>query len=334
MSRLTAGFHTMDYRFPVQRLAGAIAVWVLVAGVPCLEAKAFVPQGPAGSETASAAALLAQGWSAVAQRQWDNAEQLARRLLAVRKGDLRATSLLITALAERGAVPKALGEYDAWVAATREETRPLLDPIALAVLRELAAGNDEGLKSEALASLAAAGDAETVASLEKRAFANPPDAKALGILGAAGDGKALEALAARLRQNPGQDVSRVLGALNEPGSAPLVEPFLAARSPVTRMEAAKALGRVGGSPETLRPLLNDPDPAVRQTATLSLARLGDPASAAALDPLLQSPAGEVRLEAAESLPDSDPRKVTTLKGLLQDANALVRLRAADRARRH
>lgn len=113
-----------------------------------------------------------------------------------------------------------------------------------------------------------------------------------------------------------------LGKLGDPAAAPAIEKGLSdagEEAALTRYTCAWALGalQAAGSVPALAPLLDDPDPSVRQMTAYALGAIGTPAAATALAKALTDERPAVRWTAAVWLGRRrDPAALSVLRTLL------------------
>lgn len=281
------------------------------------------------------ASQLGAGWHALASGRAAEAAAIADRLLQGRPGDHDGVSLAIAARAAAGALA-ALDTYERWLTVRQHEDRFLLQPIALAMLRELAGHKEPRVRYGALAALAASGDAEAQRTLNEASSQAELPIEAERAMAQAGMPEGIARLEARLAKTDGRDQSAAIAALAAQEARGALAPIIAALkhpAPPTRMAAADALGRLG-EPSAIEPLkaaLGDAHLPVRVVATAALARLGDQAALEAVKKYETSPVGELRLLAARVAASAagDESWVATTEPLLQDPDPMVRLAAAE-----
>jgi hypothetical protein len=109
---------------------------------------------PAQPDTASA---LGRGWTALGHQQAAQALAVARQILQTNPASHDGLSLAIAALTIAAQPIQALDAYESWFAAVRHEDPFLLQPIAMAVLRQLSESRELRVKLGALSALADAG---------------------------------------------------------------------------------------------------------------------------------------------------------------------------------
>jgi HEAT repeat protein len=278
---------------------------------------------------------LAKGWTALAAGRAAEAEAIADAMLIGSARGHDATSLKIRASVAARRETAALDGYERWVTAVHQEDVFLLQPIAVAVLDTLSLSTDRVVRLHALGALAAQGDAQAKARLAELAT-GPTGAEADEVLAATGDRAAIGRLRERVAAGGGRDVSGDIDALREAKARDAIPAITAALAPSnpapTRMAAARALGQLGvqeAIPQ-LKQAAQDQDIGVRILATAALAQLGDPSGQDALRELARSPVADIRLLAVEGSASADPNGewVGVARGALQDADPLVRLRAA------
>jgi HEAT repeat protein len=280
-------------------------------------------------------ATLSKGWSALAAGRAAEAEAIADAMLLGAPKAHDAVSLKIRASLAGKPETAALDAYEKWVAAVHQEDVFLVQPVAVVVLDTLALSTDQAVRVRALAALAAAGDTQARTRLADMS-ASAQGGEVDEALAMAGDRAATTRLQARVAAPRGRDVSRDIDALrdaNSRGAIPAITAALAASNPVpTRMAAARALADLGAQEAIpqLKQAAQDQDVGVRIMANAALARLGDPSGQDAMRELASSPVADVRLLAVEGSAPADPNGawVAVAKSAMQDADPLVRLRAA------
>lgn len=285
-----------------------------------------VPQDPDAS-------ALAIGWNALAVSQYPAASRAADAVLQRRPWDHAALALKIQALSAM-APGQGLDAYEQWLGRGHDEDLGLLAPVTIAVLREIAAAPaDAALRVGALEALTAAhvpGAAEQQAALG----GGGGDAGLEREIGAArgGDTAAVQQLTRRAdpRVTPrNAALARALAAAGDAAGGPL-QLMLESSDAETRAAAAQSLGVVksAAARAALQKANADPDPRVRTSATVALARLGDPAAMATAEAMLQSGVPEVQIAAAEAWDGREGPWVAVVRSLLGNQDGLTRIEAA------
>src|SRR3954466_8214049 len=120
--------------------AGAVAIVMIVQlsgeGGALAQARERAAK-PAAAAQGSDAAALAAGWTAVAAGRYDEAAKSAEQILRRRPWDRGALALRIGALAA-AAPSRGLDAYEQWIGAKHSDDAGLLEPVAIATLREIA----------------------------------------------------------------------------------------------------------------------------------------------------------------------------------------------------
>jgi HEAT repeat protein len=251
--------------------------------------------------------LLSRGWSRLAAGQPGEAATIAERVLARIPRDHDALSLALTA---RVAEKKPLGGldvYEQWLKASAAEDLFVLEHVARGILEEIAAGDDRGLALKALQALSRAGVAGAADRLARLQKAVDPST---------------------MRPEARIAALKAAGA----GSVPELRELMREQRGPARATALRALAALNAheATEDARGYLNDPDPLVRASAAVALARFGDPAGEARVKEMLESPVADYRLLGAEAYAGrTEGAWIAALEPLLEDPNGLNRLRAAE-----
>lgn len=286
-----------------------------------------VAQANAGGAQPSAtdAAVVARGWTALAAGRPAAAVADADRVLTRRPWDHSAILLKVNAAAAVDPT-KALDAYEAWLGNGVDDAG-LLEPVAREIARALAAAQGpfrrEARRVLSLARVplpaAAAGDDDDPFVRDAAAAHN-------------GNGEALQRLQAAASDPNVHDKSALVTALEQAGTAAvdsLVSIMQTDRGPAAG-DAARALGRLGATQAVpaLQAAMNTPDPYVRFSASVALARLGDPAGRDAVTAMVASPVPDVRLMTAEAWDGQNGPWVAAVLPLLDNPDGDIRLRAA------
>lgn len=253
----------------------------------------------------SDATIVARGWADLAAGRPIDASRLAQSLLAKKPWSHPAIELEIAARSEQQPLA-GLDAYERWLG-KRPDDPGLLEPVAVAVLHELASNRDSTISAEAARFLA----------LPTRKTATVSD---------------LPRLEAAL-QTDVPDKTAIARALGEigPAGAPTLIKMLRTTSGPSRAAAAAALGSIGQS-DAETPLLEamqDSDGYVKAMAAVALARLGNAAGADYVKSMLESPVGDVRLMAALGWNGAPGPWVDAVRPVLQDPNPVSRMKAAE-----
>ncbi len=293
---------------------------------------------PATATPAMAAAQeLAAGWGALASGRTDAAEAIADRLLQAGPRRHEALSLKISARVQAGRPEAALDDYEQWMKSAPHEDVFLLQPVAVGVLEALARAAELDVRVYALQALAEAGDAAAPDRLGKIAMSGQNVAAADEALARIANPEAIARLSRRVETpSPRADVSGAIDALaaaHPSGAAKTIAAALdPARAMPTKLAAARALGKLGGTEgiPQLKRALQDPEPPVRMAAAAALARLGDASGGDLLREMENSPVSDIRLMAAEGSAAGNPTGawVATATSALGDPDPLARLSAA------
>jgi HEAT repeat protein len=284
---------------------------------------------PAAAATPDAA-TLASGWSAVAGGQFDAATGQADTILQRRPWDLAALTLKINALSAASSI-KGLAAYEQWQVKSKREDVALLEPVAIAVVQEIARGSNPEQHALALAELAAAhvaGAAEPPAgpgSTQQAQLAANVDAARRG------DSAAIGRLNAQANDRASATVALVtalqqIGSSGESGLLMLVN----AANPAVRAAAVRALGasKSERALPVLHSLFDGMDPATRVPATVALAQLGDAPALARIDQMLASNVPQVQIAAAEAWSGRPGPWTEIIRALLDNPDGFTRLDAA------
>jgi HEAT repeat protein len=297
--------------------------------IPGLILVGVLAQASAGVQQAAPAtdlALVASGWSALAEGRSDSAITNADRVLARRPWDHDAIALKVNALAAGDPI-KALDAYESWLGKGSDDAG-LLEPIAREVARAAATGPQGPLRRDARRMLTAAHvQLPAAAAADDEPFAR--DAAAA----LSGSADALQRLEAVASSPNIRNKTALVAALEQVGP-PAANGLIAilqqdVRGPAAG-DAARALGKIGATEAipALQAAMNAPEPYTRYSASVALARLGDPAGLSAVDAMLATSVPDVQLMAAETLSGQNGPWVGTIMPLLDNPDGLTRFRAA------
>lgn len=266
--------------------------------------------------------LLGQGNAAQAAKK-------AAEVLAAHPRSAGAVALAVEAELARGGAAAGLTLYERWLGQRSLEEPLLVRRVARTLLYEEAAQRQD-LTARAEAIRALTEDGEQVSADEGGA------AKSGGGAGRAaaarsGDEQAVKALVEQLKTRP--DV-RTIAVLGDSGSrlaiAPLTGSLKDPRSEV-RAAAAEALARINdpASAAAIKPLLSDRNAFVRIQAAGALARMGDLSGLPMLEQLMADQSPEMRLAAVEALAGNpDATWTATVRELTTIGNPEIQARAA------
>ncbi len=287
-------------------------------------ASAQVRERPAAAPAASSdTATLAAGWSALASGQRDAAVRAAARILSRSPWHHAATALRVEALAASDPV-RGLDAYEKWLAGRAREDAGLLEPVSLAIVRQIAGSTDTDLKHQAHRLLASAGVPMAGGDQVDRLAADAARAKG-------GDAAAARRLAALVTAGT-SDPSVLAETLEAAGAAgtPMLLSMLTTTAGPSRAAAAAALGRgkVEDAKPALQKLMTDPDPFVRSSAAVALARMGDDPAMTIVEQMLQSEVPDLRIMAADAFDGQNGAWVAAIMPLLENRDGVTRLQAA------
>jgi len=286
---------------------------------------------PAPVPKPSDAATLARGWNALASGQYDAAVTAADSILRRREWDGAALLLKISALSTAGAT-RGLDAYEARLAKSHREDINLLEPVAIAVLQEIARATDQPLRVPALTALASAGVAGAREALSALSQDRPGTAVSVDAMAArTGDRAALERLTAAAGTPAGAtplmaEALAGLGASGEPGLVVLLK----AGNPDVRAAASQALANssTASARQALAGVATDADPRVRLWSTIGMARGGDGAALAKVDQMLASGVPDLQIAAAMASNGRPGPWVDVVRPLLDSPEGLTRIEAA------
>ena len=294
------------------------------------------PRAAARQDANTSAARLGRGWTALAAGRHADALAAARQILRSDPADHEALSLAVAALTADQQSLASLDLYEQWLGASAHEDLFPLKAIAKSFLSDLSASPEPRIRIAALLARAEAGDRSVQDTLEREAQAGASPLELDAALAAAGDAPAIGRLEAAIAPGGSGDKSaaiKALAAARPAGSGAAIAKALKDPAPPSRIAAAGALADLGAvdAIPALKAALADDNPAVRFMVRVALARLGDPEGGTALQELTASPVSEFRLLAARLDAAKDPRGnwSETVVPMLQDADPLVRLHAAD-----
>ena len=276
-------------------LLALIAVWTAPVA-----AQAGAAAQAAASPTR--AAVLAQGWTALAQGQLGRASSAAQQVLNQSPRDAGAVALAVEVEITRGGASAGLDAYERWLGAKNVDAAYVLRRVASAYLDSAAHQQQSVTRLSALKALMDDGDPEAAAALNK-AIAAGGIAESRAVA-STGNSRAVKALIAQLQSMP--DKLGTMKALAESGSELAIPPLVGMLSDPNddnRAGAADALGRLGarGAIDQIKPLLNDRNFTVKLNAASALYRLDDNSGAQLLDQLLASEHPAIQLAAADAL---------------------------------
>jgi tetratricopeptide (TPR) repeat protein len=282
------------------------------------------------------AAAIGRGWTALAEGRPAEAISAARQVLRRDPGNHDALSLGIAAMTSGQQSTAALDLYEQWLTTSRHEDLFPLQSIARSFLIALSKSAEPRVRIAALMARVEAGDRAAQQLLERESQSDAPPLELDAALAAAGDRGAVRRLETQVTAGGPRDKTAEIRALvdgKSAGSSAAIAQALTDPAPPTRIAAAGALADLGAADAVpqLRAALNDQNPAVRYMVRVALARLGDPDGATVLRELAASPVSEYRLLAARIAAGQDPDGTwsAAVLPLLQDADPMIRIRAAD-----
>jgi HEAT repeat protein len=222
--------------------------------------------------------------------------------------------------------------YEQWVARGHGEDAALLEPVAIAVLRDIAQGPRNELHVDALRALVAAKASGAREALDQEAK-KKSDAQTVADLDAAksGDQAAVKRLTDQAASAAASaSLAQALAGLGVSAGEPGLLLMAQGRDPQARAAAAEALGNIASeaSRATLASLQRDADPAARIAATVSLAQLGDTAALATVDRMLASNAPDTQIAATRAFGGRPGPWVEIIRPLLENPDGLTRIDAA------
>lgn len=306
-------------------LTAAAGLLCVIAGAPGAFAQARDRAAGRPATPASDVATLASGWSALAAGQRDAAARAAAEILKRTPWNHAAMALRIEALSAADPL-RGLDAYEKWLANRSREDAGLLEPAPRAMLRQIAAGTDAGLRHDALRLLAAAGVPMPAGTGDATDQLTADAARAKD--GDAPARKRLEAAVTAGTIDPATLAETLESA--GPVGTPMLMTMLTKPAGPSRAAAAAALGRrkAEEAKSALQTLMTDPDPYVRSTAAVALARMGDDQAMTVVERMLQSEVPDLRLMAAEAFNGQNGPWVSAIMPLLENRDGVTRLQAA------
>lgn len=287
-----------------------VARWCVAAGA-LLSGMA----GVAHAQSVSDDEMLSRAYAALAGGKPAEARRLAEQVLASAPRHHAAATVAVAA-ASAASASAGLDVYERWLDASRHEDAFALEPVALAVLRALAAVK---------------GPVETDARQVLEA------SERTGASGQAGDQEGAESgrsIAEQLGRPDSANKVLLLKALARSGyrgATPQVRRLLADPVPDHRAAAADTLAALEATDAIpdLRVLLQDPASEVRASAAAALHRLGDGSGDTLLSDLLASGIPDIQLQAAEAMVNDPPSAwASQILPLLTAEAPMTRLLAA------
>jgi HEAT repeat protein len=288
---------------------------------------------PAAAAANADFSSLARGWSALEAGQPDNAARAADTILGRRPWDRAALTLKITAMSVSSPM-KGLDAYEQWIAAKHADDAALLEPVAIAVLQEIAKAPDATHRVAALTALATAQVAGAREALDAASGSRQESQAQLAADVDAvrrGDPTALDRMNKAAQTPAGASVDLVaalqqIGSSGVPGLLMLVK----AANPQVRAAAIRALGatKSDAAIPVLQSLFDGMDPATRIPATIALAQMDDQRALARVDQMLATNVPQVQLEAAEAWGGKPGPWVEVIRPLLDNMDGFTRLDAA------
>jgi HEAT repeat protein len=247
-----------------------------------------------------------------------------------------AMTVKIDAMIALGDMRGALRAYDGFVSATGRDFQPVLATIARAQLKALTQATLVGVKVDALEALAAHGDAESKATLQKLMkdeAVGRPAIEAMARLGDKAAAQQVVQLASQAQGGQRVDAIYALATIKDAPADALVREALGANDP-----ALQAAGADVAAARGMKALL----PELRQTAikgiaqgqyraAVALVTLGDAAGRERVAEALASDIPDSRLSAASALRKAggDKSWVARVEPLLTNQDGLNRFRAAE-----
>lgn len=302
---------------------------LVVFVVVCLatDAAAQEPRRPAAEVE-----QLARGWALLAKGDAAGAASIAAQVIARNRLSASALTLAVDAELARGGPAEALSTYETWLSNRRVDAPYVLRSIARAMLVEVSAQKTNArARLEALAALAADGDAQAATALEQASATN--SFGETRELAAMGDEGAVKRLIAQLQSFPGGKAT-IIEALGNSGSKLAVQPLkalLSDPSDVNRAAAAEALGRLGARDAIpqLQALLKDPMFPVKLKAAGALYAMNESSGLPFLTEAAGSEHAAIRVAAARELAaQADENWKALVRTLANDPDPVVRLDAA------
>ena len=307
-----------------------LLVATLAAGRPLDDAAQVPDRAAPAPAPVTEAATIAKGWAALAAGRSTVAAQTAAEVLARVPWNHSALALSIEALCA-GEPLRGLDAYEAWINSQPGEDVGLLEPVARGVLQQIARSEDPELRRNALRLLSRAGVA---AARDALAASTQPNDRidADAVLAEGGDVAALKRLEAAAASTDVPDKKPVIQALASVGAAGVqsLVAMLQARSGPERAAIIAALGKMRSEPArpVIKQAMKDPDPFVRASAAVALARLRDPEGQSRVQQMLASEVPDIRLMAAEAWDGQDGPWVAAITPLLENRDGLTRFQAA------
>jgi len=276
----------------------------------------FALASPVLAQPASQAEELSRAYALLAAGKAAEAQRAAEQILTLAPRHHGAATVAVVAASETSG-QAGLDLYERWLGASRHEDAFVLEPVAIAVLRELSASGRGPLEADARALAVRARGGSGTAGAESDLSTDRGRQLAADLTSVTGG-----SLVLRLRS---------LGQTGYRAAAPQVMELLAAREPEVRAAAANTLAALGAQ-EAIGPLqglLKDPAGEVRASAATALHRLGDGSGDALLFELLASGIPDIQLQAAEAMAEDPPSGwVPYIEPLLASDAPMTQLHAA------
>jgi HEAT repeat protein len=292
-------------------------------------AQAAPPRPQAAPPKDADAVALAAGWNAIGAGQYAVAARVADTILQRRPWDRAAHVLRIQALAK--ALPeRGLDAYEQWLKRNRAEDAGMLEPVAIAVLQQIAEGPKPQLHREALRALLLARvvGAREALTAEK----NDPEAQIDADLAAAraGDADAAQRLTAMAPSGGSPALARAFAGLGVSAGEPGLLLLAQNANPETRAAAVEGLGAIKSEAArtAVAALEKDSDPRVRLASTISLAQMGDPSAMTEVERMINGNIPDTQIMAARAWEGRQGPWVGAVRALLDNPDGLIRLAAA------
>ncbi len=293
---------------------------------------------PAEAGQAPGSADVSRAQRALEAGRADEALQIAEGVLKVHPGHDGAAAAKVDALVSLDRFTAALDAYDAWYKFSQRENLPLARRLARSTLESLGQADQSSIRIDATAALAGSGQADARKKLETAASASPPTPEswpAIVAVAGLGDAKAQGRLLQAAKESSGSGKVEAIAALASGGmrgAEPVLRDALSthdANLQAAAADAAVVLGLKTLVPELER-VAKEGDQFGKLAAAVAVAKLGGKGGEALVDAGLTSPAPDARLLSASALKARGRSGwVDVVRPLLQSPDGLVRYQAAE-----